>query len=135
MKRLIDPTMLRFLLVGVFNTLVGCGIMFLLYNAVGCSYWFSITVNYAAGSVISFFLNKYFTFRNHERSWKQVGRFAINIALCYLIAYGVARYAVLYLLSGWSLKFQENVAMLIGMCLYTILNYAGQRFFAFRIEK
>ena len=31
-KKLIDGTVLRFLLVGVFNTVVGCGIMFLLYN-------------------------------------------------------------------------------------------------------
>ena len=29
--------MLRFLLVGVVNTLVGAGIMFLLYNLAGCS--------------------------------------------------------------------------------------------------
>ena len=46
MKKLMDPTMFKFLLVGVFNTLVGCGTMFLLYNLAGCSYWLSSAANY-----------------------------------------------------------------------------------------
>ena len=33
---------------------------------------------------------------------------------------------------GYSTKVQENAAMLVGMCLYTGLNYLGQRFFAFK---
>lgn len=132
MKKLFDPTMIKFLIVGVFNTLVGCGTMFLLYNLANCSYWFSSAANYVVGSIVSFFLNKYFTFKNHERSWKQVLKFIINVAVCYFIAYGAAKPVVLYLLAGQSVKLQENVAMFVGMGLYTVLNYFGQRFFAFK---
>ncbi len=132
MKKLIDPTVLKFLLVGVFNTLVGCGTMFLLYNLAGCSYWFSSSANYVVGSVVSFFLNKYFTFQNRERSWKQVWKFVINVAVCYLIAYGAAKPVILHLLADQSTVLQENAAMFTGMCIYTVLNYFGQRFFAFR---
>ena len=132
MKRLMDPTMFKFLLVGVFNTLVGCGTMFLLYNLAGCSYWLSSAANYIVGGVVSFFLNKYFTFQNHERSWKQVIRFAVNVAVCYLLAYGIAKPLTLHVLAGQPVNIQENVAMLAGMCLYTALNYVGQRFWAFR---
>ena len=42
------------------------------------------------------------------------------------------RVLVLYLLAGQAVNVQENVAMLVGMCLYTGLNYLGQRFFAFK---
>ena len=132
MARLIDKSIPKFLLVGVLNTLVGAGIMFLLYNWAGCSYWVSSACNYVAGSILSFFLNKYFTFQNRVWSWSQVGRFALNVAVCYVAAYAVAKPAVLWALSGQSLKVQENVAMLAGMCLYTGLNYFGQRFFAFK---
>ena len=83
--------MLRFLLVGVVNTLVGAGIMFLLYNLAGCSYWLSSAANYIVGGVVSYFLNKYYTFKNTERSWKQVLRFALNVAVCWLLAYGIAK--------------------------------------------
>ena len=53
MKKFFDPSMLRFLLVGVVNTLVGAGIMFLLYNLAGCSYWLSSAANYIVGGVVS----------------------------------------------------------------------------------
>lgn len=135
MKKIVDVTVLKFLLVGAFNTLVGCGLMFCLYNLAGCSYWVSSAANYVVGSVVSFFLNKYFTFQCKEWSWKQAGKFVINVAVCYLIAYVVAKPLVRMVLFGQTVKVQENVAMLAGMCLYTGLNYLGQRFFAFSERK
>ena len=133
MKRGIwDWTILKFLIVGVVNTVFGTIVMFSLYNLAGCSYWISSAANYILGSILSFFLNKYFTFQNRERSWGQVVRFTVNIAACYLVAYGVAKPAMRMLLSGQSVSIQENAAMLAGMCLFTGLNYLGQRFFAFR---
>ena len=131
-EKIIQNTVLRFILVGVINTLVGTAIMFGLYNLAHCSYWVSSASNYILTSILSFFLNKYFTFQNRERSWGQVVRFTVNIAACYLIAYGAAKPAVRMLLSGQSVSIQENAAMLVGMCLFTGLNYFGQRFFAFR---
>ena len=127
----------RFLLrevleVGVLNTLVGAGVMFLLFNLAGWAYWTASAANYVVGGVLSYFLNKHFTFQNKERGWAQVGRFALTVAVCWLIAYGVAKPLALWALSGQSGKIQENVALLVGMVLYTGLNYFGQRFFAFR---
>ena len=135
MKKFFDPSVLRFLLVGVVNTLVGAGIMFLLYNLAGCSYWLSSAANYIVGGVVSYFLNKYYTFKNTERSWKQVLRFALNVAVCWLLAYGIAKPLALRLLAGFDEKLQTNAAMLAGLCLYTALNYLGQRFFAFRAKE
>ena len=135
MKKFFDPSMLRFLLVGVVNTLVGAGIMFLLYNLAGCSYWLSSAANYVVGGVVSYFLNKYYTFKNTERSWRQVLRFALNVAVCWLLAYGIAKPLALRLLAGFDEKLQTNAAMLAGLCLYTALNYLGQRFFAFRAKE
>ena len=59
-------------------------------------------------------------------------RFAINIAICYVLAYGVAKPVVLLLLANYSLVVQDNVAMFVGMFLFTAFNYIGQRFFAFK---
>ena len=132
MGRLIDRTVPKFLLVGVVNTLVGAGVMFLLFNLAGWSYWAASAANYLAGGVVSFFLNKYFTFRNKERSWLQVLRFAATVAVCWLIAYALAKPLVALALAGWEQNLQENLAMVAGMCLYTGLNYLGQRFFAFK---
>lgn len=134
LKRLMNSSIVKFLLVGALNTLIGSGIMFLLYNFAGCSYWLSSAANYVIGGIISFFLNKNFTFQNHERSWKPAARFIVNVAVCYLIAYGAAKPLVSALLSGQNVRLQENAAMASGMCLYTLLNFLGQRFFAFRAK-
>ena len=135
MKKLIsaffDKRFLKFCLVGAANTLVGAGVMFLLYNVAYCSYTFSSAMNYVVGSVLSYFLNKHFTFEVKEYSANQVLRFIVNIAVCYAVAYGLAKPFAVWLLSDASVKVQDNVAMLVGMVVFTGLNYIGQRFFAF----
>lgn len=127
-----DTTLLRFLLVGLVNTAVGCGTMFLLYNLAGCSYWISSAANYITGGIVSFFLNKHFTFRDHKRSWKQAVKFATSVIICYLAAYGLAKPIVCQFLSTQSVRVQENFAMLSGAGIYTMLNYLGQRYLVFR---
>jgi len=131
-KNMLDITFWKFVLVGIVNTLVGTGVMFAAYNLLHLSYWVSSASNYVVGSIVSYFLNKYFTFQNKERSWKQVAKFIINIAVCYVLAYGIAKPVVMYILSGAGQKIQENAAMLAGMCLFTGFNYIGQRMFAFK---
>ncbi|MGN8850701.1 GtrA family protein [Bariatricus sp. HCP28S3_C2] len=134
-KKLLDRTFWKFILVGIINTIVGTSVMFLCYNAFHLNYWVSSAMNYIIGSIVSYFLNKYFTFQNKQRSWKIVIKFIINISVCYLIAYGVAKPLVARILSGQSVTIQENGAMLVGMCLFVGLNYLGQRFFAFKKEE
>ena len=131
-KKLLDITMLKFLLVGVANTLFGAAVMLLCYNLLHWGYWLSSAMNYVLGSVLSFLLNKHFTFRNREKGRGVVLRFIVNTALCYLIAYGIARPLTARLLSGFGETVRDNGAMLVGMGLFMVLNYFGQRFFAFR---
>ena len=134
-NKIIDMATIKFLMVGVINTLVGTGVMFLLYNVFSASYWVSSAANYIVGSVVSYFLNKYFTFQNKEKSMVQVLKFVVNISICYLIAYGGAKPLVRYLLSSSNEKVQDNISMLIGMGLFVVLNYFGQRFIVFKDNK
>lgn len=140
MKKLLDSSFIRFLIVGVINTLVGTAVMFGLYNLAGlhswgqAGYWLSTIGNYAVGSVVSFFLNKHYTFKNKEKGRAVVIRFVINIAVCMTLAYGIAQKCVELALAGTALSSQlrGNISMLVGMGLFVLLNYFGQRFFAFR---
>ena len=135
--KLFDKTFWKFIIVGVINTLFGTAVMFGCYNLLHFGYWVSSAANYILGSILSYFLNKSFTFRSTEKGAGQLVRFAINITLCYLIAYGGARPAVRWVLSGAGTVVQDNGALLVGMCLFIFLNYLGQRFFVFaeRAEK
>ena len=130
----LDGKTIKFLIVGVVNTLFGTAIMFGLYNLAGCNYWVSSAANYFFGSILSFFLNKNFTFQNKDSLQKTMPKFVLNILLCYLLAYGIAKPTALYLLKDCAVTVQENVAMFVGMCLFTAFNYIGQRYFAFKDE-
>lgn len=125
-------TAFRFVLVGVVNTLVGTAIMFVFYNVFHFSYWFSSASNYFFGSILSYFLNKNFTFGYGKTDIRSIARFVITIIVCYLLAYGIAKPTMASLLSEYSVSIQENVSMLLGMVLFMVLNYLGQRFFAFK---
>jgi putative flippase GtrA len=139
-NKLLNSSFVRFLIVGVINTLVGTAVMFGLYNLAGlhqwgqAGYWLSTIGNYTVGSVVSFFLNKHFTFKNKEKGKAVVVRFVINIAVCMTLAYGIAQKCVELVLAGTFLsqQMQGNISMLVGMGLFVLLNYFGQRFFAFR---
>ena len=127
-----DKTFFKFIITGVISTSVGAGIMFALYNLFHCSYWLSSIMNYVVGSIVSFLLNKYWTFKSKAFSVKEVIYFIINIAVCFFIAYGAAKPAALLLLSEYSKTIQENIAMFFGMVIFTILNYLSQRFIVFK---
>ena len=107
---LFDAKLWKFLLVGVLNTLVGNGLMFLLYNWAGLGYWPSTAISYALASVMSYFLNRYFTFKYKGSGIGVIVRFALNIIVCYLLAYGLAKPAVYHLLSGASQTVRDNLA-------------------------
>ena len=79
LKKFFDKTFLKFVLVGVVNTLFGTAIMFVFYNVFHLSYWLSSASNYVFGSILSYFLNKYFTFQSKGSNGKTIGRFVVNI--------------------------------------------------------
>ena len=134
-KKFADETFWKFVMVGVINTLVGSAIAFFCLNVLDMSLKLSSAMNYFLTSILSYFLNKHFTFKAKENSVGQVLRFALNILVCWFLAYEVAERVALWSLGFLAPKLRDNLAMLIGMGLFVILNYIGQRFFAFRAEK
>lgn len=130
-----DRSFYRFLIVGMINTIVGTSIMFIAFNVVGISYWGSTFLNYFIGSIVSYFLNKYYTFKQKKKSYKEIVLFIINIASCYFIAYFLAIRIVELLLVEYSSTIISNVSMVVGMCLFVVLNYIGQRVFVFKLKK
>lgn len=131
MRKLIDEA-IHFGLVGVINTVMGYVFIMVFYNVWHWNYWVASGTSYIIGSVFSYFANRKITFKTEERGWKPAFRFGINIAVCYFIAYGVARPLVAGLMQGYTKSIVENVAIIVGMGLFIILNFLGQKFMVFR---
>lgn len=134
-KQFTNKTFMKFVMVGVINTIVGTTIMFVFYNVFHLNYWISSASNYFFGSIVSYILNKHFTFNYHEKGLASLWRFTLNIIICYLLAYGIAKPVIKWILTGTSITIQENVSMALGMCLFVVFNFLGQRFFAFKTKE
>ena len=126
---------IHFGMVGVMNTVLGWVIIAVLYNLLHMSYWISSGISYFIGSVFSYHANSKVTFKVENKDKWLPGRFAINIIVCYLIAFGVAQPAARYVLSSQPEVIVDNVAIILGMGLFIIMNFFGQKLLVFRKTK
>lgn len=136
LSKLFDIQLLKFLIVGIINTIIGVGTQLIFYNFFQMGYWGSSALSYTIASIISFFLNKNFTFNNKSSTLHTAVKFAITIVICYFIAYKLAKTFVFNILKiikiNIPINIAEQVAMLTGMCIFTCLNYVAQKYFAFK---
>lgn len=123
---------IHFSIVGVINTLAGWVIMAVLYNLLHMNYWLSSGISYFIGGIFSYQANSRVTFKVEERDKGLPWRFAVNIIVCYLIAYGIAQPLVGYVLSSQPVIIVDNVAMVVGTCFFVFLNFFGQKLLVFR---
>lgn len=145
-KSLFDIKLWKFLLVGLLNTIVGEGLKaaFLALTKMG-PLPASLLATLIA-SVMSYFLNKYFTFRYQGDNKGAALRFSLNILLCWLLSNAIGLLLIYPLLTGASdgwfnglrlIGSKKNgaadyIATYSASVLFVGFNYLGQRFFAFR---
>ncbi len=127
----------RFLLVGALNTVVGLGISFLLFNVLRFGYWPSTFLGNTVGAVVSYVLNKTFTFRSKASVRSSWWKFGLVTVSCYAFSYSVSLLlasSFAAALPGWNEKLIHNGAILAGTGIYTIANYLGHKWFSFAVK-
>lgn len=125
----------RFLLVGVINTLTGLSVIFILLYVLGLSYWISTFIGNCVGALVSYILNRTFTFNSQIDFTKGVPRFITVILVCYFLSYSLSEFladGIYHLYSMPPFINEEEFAILLGSGLYTIANYFGQKNFVFK---
>lgn len=116
---------LRFATVGVINTLLTLAIIYLLMH-LGVDYRWANLAGYLVGFVVSFVLNRNWTF-THRGHW--LGSFARWVVVA-AFAYA-GNLATVVMLHQW-LGIDAHFAQIGGMPVYTLLSYFGGRYFAFK---
>ena len=125
-------TLLRFMYIGLINTCIGLSLIFLLLNVVGWPYWMSTSIGNGIGAIVSYFLNKNFTFKSKVNDKKGITLFVLVIVGSYIISYRLGYSLItnsLFINLG---IYTEEFSVLIAAMIYTVLNYLGQRYVTFR---
>lgn len=129
----------KYSLVGVLNTLLTLGLIFLCKSVIGLDQMLSNAIGYVAGFINSFLWNKKWVFRSKKGYAKEAAKFFIGFLVCYGVQF-VTVWALSYhsplegfevnilgfVLSGY------GVATLIGNVVYTLANFVYNRMVTFR---
>lgn len=139
MKRIEIVRFVKYCLVGVMNTLVTLGVIFVCKALLGWNLYLSNALGYVAGVVNSFVWNKMWVFRSQGRYAREAVVFLVGFGLCYglqlLAVWGMTTSPLgqmefdlwgVFTLSGY------GVATLVGNVLYTLLNFLYNKLVTFR---
>jgi putative flippase GtrA len=121
-----DVKFLRFLLVGIVNTLVGLSIIYMNKWLIGLGDIISNIIGYSVGLTISFNLNSRWTFKYNGNYITAIAKFLF----VFLIAYSVNLITVMFCIK--ILFMNSYLSQAIGVPPYTIIFYLGSKLFAFR---
>jgi len=116
----------RYLLVGLFNTALGFAIIFSCMYLLDMSPLASNITGYLCGLVVSYFLNKFFTFKTTARSHSEMLRFLVVFAAAYLANVGML------LLCIDVLHLHEGLSQLVAGAIYVGASYFLNKYYVFR---
>ncbi len=138
----------KYCMVGIINTFVGLSTAYACLNIFGYNYLTSTACAYVTGILVSFSLNKIFTFKNKDKNnIKLFIKFVLTMLPSYIIAYyvGWLTSTLIFKINAISLflnrlssliyisndKVVDNVAVIISMIIYVLLGFGANKYFVF----
>ncbi|MBN2284947.1 MAG: GtrA family protein [Tissierellales bacterium] len=127
-EKLINPQLLKFIVVGISNTLISYIVFFGFYNFVLLGNAFlSQCISYAAGVLWSFNWNKKWTFSGKKHRWSVFIPFAtVQVTLLFLSAFSIS-------IANHNLNWNVNLIWLCVMVIITVINYNISKYLVFRV--
>lgn len=130
--------LLKYGVVGVMNTLITLGVIFVCKSLLGVNPYVSNALGYVAGLVNSFLWNRTWVFRSHGRISRQAIHFFVGFCVCYALqflvvwllnqsSFGDLEFDIIgFVISGY------GIATLIGNVVYTLCNFVYNRIVTFK---
>jgi putative flippase GtrA len=127
-EKLIRPRLLKFVVIGISNTLIGYIVFFIFYNfiLIGAAF-LSQCISYAAGILWSFNWNRKWTFSETKHRWSAFIPFVtVQVTLLFLSAFSLS-------VANHNLNWNINLIWLCVMAIITVINYNISKHLVFRV--
>ena len=118
--------LIRFILVGAFNTILGYGIIFFFMYIINLSPEFSNVIGYMATLIVSYFLHRRYTFRIEQK--KNIMFF--YFLMVFIISY-CANLAILVILVR-AMSIHAGISQFVAGAVYVCTSYLLNKYYAFR---
>lgn len=122
-------SLIRFLIVGIANTLIGLSIIFIAMYYLHLDIVLANALGYLIGILVGFALNKTWTFNNNDHIVSSLFRYILVFVVAYLANISTVLFANL------NFNISPYISQTLGIIPYTIIGFIGSRYFAFRIKK
>lgn len=129
----------KYCIVGVLNTLVTLGVIYICKSFLGWNLYLSNVLGYIAGVVNSFLCNKSWVFKSDGSYMREAIRFIVGFLVCYLlqlwVVWAITAKSIIgqydfgiagVVISGY------GIATLVGNVVYTLANFVYNRMVTFR---
>ncbi|MFW5436011.1 GtrA family protein [Paenibacillus apiarius] len=125
----------RYALVGVINTFVGLGLIYVLMHAAGWDHFASTFTGNTAGVLCSYVLNRFYTFRYEGAMLRSFVRFAAISMLCYGFAYMLLHPFIANTIEGaapfLAAVWRDSAVVLAESGVYTAASFLLHRYVTF----
>lgn len=121
--------LVRYLLVGIANTIVGLGTIYSVMYFLQLKIVYANALGYTVGVLVSFVLNKKWTFKSDDHFVSSLLRFLLVLAVAYAANLGT----VLFSVSKFAID--PYIAQALGIIPYTAIGYLGSHYFAFQKKR
>lgn len=142
----ISKEFIKYCLVGIVNTVVGTTTAFLALNLFLLNYTISTALSYITGIIVSFILNKKYTFKNTDKAGIQFVKFFIvmlpSFVFSYWFGYKAAHFAAKYFTSIIDIinsytkipntRIVDNIAILVSIATHLIIGFSINKIFVFK---
>ena len=146
MKNKISKEFIKYCLVGLVNTFVGITTAIISLNLFLLNYAISTALAYITGSIVSFYMNKKFTFKNKGKSGKQFIIFFLTMLPAYVISYWlgfkIGHFSTEYLTEVFDFlhkatnipqyRLADNFAILLSMAIYLFVGFTINKMVVFK---
>lgn len=134
-----DKSLLIFAIIGGLNTVISWVGSFLLRTQAGWGLYASTATMFAVCSVASFYFNRKYSFKSKAPLGQSIFRFTVVVVVCFHLSYLVNQFALPWMRLHWFPNMGDTayaaIEILGVQVVFTILNYIGQRIWAFQYKQ
>lgn len=123
---MISNSAIKYILIGVINTLFGYGVIFLLIY-INIEAEIANFIGYLLGFFLSYYLNKKYNFKSSKSHREDLPKFIISMAISYILNLTVM------VISYRVLDIDVYISQIIAGVVYTISGYILSKLWVFKI--
>lgn len=129
---------IKYCMVGVLNTLITFGVIYLCKSFLGLNLYVSNALGYICGVINSFLCNKSWVFRSSGSYHREAIKFLVGFGVCYALQFGVVLMLTESDFGQYDFRFGRiiisgyGIATVLGNVVYTLANFVYNRTITFK---